>query len=317
LFYYLAYICKSIGINYYFFRFLLSLFCLTSITWAFQDITKTNQKLKSNKFQFVISFLIIMFAIQYIQISWGIRYGFMSICILMSIYLLDRKNILTSIFFILLGISMHFSAFMFIPAIFLGYILKNKSFTFLEKIILSIICILSGKFLFDYVYTYLPDIFHSDTYLTGSWSDNKNKSFNGQMYLLIRTRLVSIIIIYIFFIFKSKYRSVISNITLFLIFTFFIVWSYDALIDRVWTTISPILAFSIILLSFNYNFKFSKNKLIIILMLFFLLQCMTIYSEKENVFSKETLKGFLSPISLVYNENYDDAYFFRKGLFYF
>ncbi len=312
LFYYLAYIFKSIGINYYFFRFFLTLFCLISIMWIFKNILKNNKNIKDNKNYYVLSFLIILFSIYYINISWGIRYGFMSTCILLSIYFIDKNNILLSLVFAFIGTSMHFTALMFIPAILLGYAFKNKTFSLSEKIILTLICFFSGKFLFDYIYGYVPEFLHSDYYLT-DFSDS-NKSFNGQMESLIRTKIVSSILIFVFFTFKY-YKSVFVNITFFIILSFFTVWCYDALRDRIWITLSLILAFSFISIISNHKNIILKNKLIIILFLFFFLQCMTIYSRREQVFSKETLSGFLCPINLIYQEKYDMTYFFRKGLY--
>ncbi len=310
LFYVLSYIFNSFNIQYIYFRSFLVMLEMLIFSWIFYDYLQRNDIFLENKKYFFCSVIILFLSIDFMFIGFMIRYVLAGTFLILSIYLFHRSNSLISLIFLFLSISSHYGVLLFLPCFVLAWLFRGK-ITILTKIIICIVFLLSGTLIFHIIYNLLPNFFHVDKYVNGTWSGFEYKSFNGMMYYVIQYYVLSGITILIY-VFQRHENNFGERITFFSILMFCCICSFSELSQRVWWILKILISLSLITSIIRNKSNLNLSKLYFLIGLLFLSQTMFVYGFREAIFDLDNLKHLLSPVTFLLGDSYDDYYFFSR-----
>lgn len=311
LFYFLSYIFNSLNIQYIYFRLFLVILEMFIFSWIFYDYAKCHNNHLEKKQEFFLFIIILFLSIDFMFIVFMIRYALAGTFLILSVYLFYKSKKLLSLFSLCIAITAHYGMLLFSPVFILSIVFK-KRIPILLKIILCIIVLLLGVNIFNFFYKFLPQLFQSDTYTIGKWSNFEYKSFNGMMYHIIQYYIISGITI-VFYFFQKKENTFLERMLFFTLILFLCISSFAELSQRVWWILKIFLSFSLIsnIVKNKNNSMFSKLYFIVLLLC--ISQAMAVYGFRESIFDLDNLKHFLSPITFFLGDTYDDYYFFSRN----
>lgn len=310
LFYLLSFFFKSLNVQYVYFRLVLVILEMFIFSWIFYDYVKSHNTYLDKK-QVSFLFIIILFlSIDFMFIAFMIRYALAGTFLILSVYLFYKSEKILSLFFLFVAITIHYGILLFVPCFVLSIVFRNR-IPILFKIILCIIFLFLGLTIFNFFYNLLPQLFQSDTYTIGRWSNFEHKSFNGMMYHIIQYYVISGITI-VFYLFQKGENTFLERMLFFTLILFLCISSFSEISQRVWWILKIFLSFSLIssIVKNKNNLMFSKLYFVVLLLC--ISQTMAIYGFRESIFDLDNLKHFLSPVSFFLGDTYDDYYFFSR-----
>ena len=194
LVYPIMYVLKSIGASFEFIRALFVFVCFMAY-WSVGFLAYHNETVNRQQKHQLMSTLIILACIPFVQICCGWRYG-IAICLLIkgtwSFYI--EGKISHAILWIVLATAFHFSICVFIPIVFL---LTNKQFLHMKILILAISSLFISYFVGEHVANRLAGADESFSYLStyveegGEWRIGKSAEWSGLHLMAARMLPVS------------------------------------------------------------------------------------------------------------------------------
>lgn len=312
LFAFLSYVFNSFHLQYIQLRLFLTISELLIFAWVFYDFTKTHIAYLDNRkcFWFV---LICFLVLDIVFIGFFIRYALMASFLVLSIYAFYKGWPVRGSLFLALALSAHFSGLLFVPCILMAALFKYN-FSRPQRIMSMFICLGLGMSVFSFLYAFLPSVLRSDVYVTGSWSGFSAKSFNGMMFYILQYYVVAGVLA-LWYLSTKTSRSFISKTAFFMLMLFGSVCAFSELSQRVWWVAKVFVVFALLESVLMYSAKrFGLLKLYILAALLLFSQAMSLYGFRDAIFDRTNIKHVVNLSSFIWEEPYDDFYFFRRSI---
>lgn len=312
IFYLLSYIFNVFNWPYMSLRFLIAFIELFAFAWIVVDFLKNNFPKNCNQYKFLLSVLVCFLSLDLMFIAFMLRFSMMGTFLILSLYMFYKKRVLLAVTCYLLGILSHFSGFLFLPC-FICFFLSPKKISLITKIFLVSICLILGKMVFVSIYEYFFYMDRSSTYIYGAWSGFDAKSFNGMLYYILQYYVIGGILI-VFYLFTTTTKEFFARFAFYVILLFCTICSFSEMSQRIFMLARIFISFALL----RHYLALSGKKLIPFVFIFLILcfsQMLVLYGLRDSILLKENLEHFLSPLTFMIEEEYNDAYFFRRGVF--
>ena len=312
LFTLLSYIFNSFGLSYIQMRLFLIISEMFVFAWIFYDFTKEHISYLDNR-KCLWFVLICFFVLDIVFICFFIRYALMATLLILSIYLFYKRQSFKACIILLASLSAHFSGLLFVPCILLAGLFRHN-FPRSQRMISMLICLGLGMSVFSFLYAFVPSILQADTYVTGAWSGFSAKSFNGMMFYILQYYVIAGILALWYLCAKTN-NSYLSKIAFFMLLLFGSVCTFSELSQRVWWIAKIFVVFALLetILVYSTN-RAGLLKLYLLCALLLFSQVMSLYGFREAIFDHSNLKHAVNLSSFIWEEPYDDAYFFHRSI---
>ena len=302
---------NKLGFSFEAYRFLLLLFSYSSYIWMLLDIFKNNPNLTSNKKTYLYATYAMFFSVRLFTLAYGIRFGFASTIVVISLYLFYKKSYLKAIIFYLISTAMHFSILLILPLIIYSFIAsKLKIRPFMKIMIILLLCVFANSAIEKIILTVMPnnELVQSvaEGYISGDWGTNsmiKLMSIGGLLFTIAR---ILPIFPLGYFVLKDKTPSFLSNLSFAMIALLCVSFSSITILLR-YSNIAIAISFLTMLVTYTANRK-SFYKLKVALFSFLFVFANYIYAQRVSLSVGYQFEAICFPLLVIDQPPYTDKW---------
>jgi len=283
---------KSLGLNFYYFRYLLIFSAIACWIAILNDILKKNPEIQSDRKLYLLTIGLFFLAVNGFRLAYFMRYLPAVFLMTGAYYMLTHKSIKLGIILAIAAPLLHFSTYSFLLVLLGAFFLRNITFPKVLKIVVPIILLCSSE-LIPYLLQ-LPGLnkfsFLSDTYISGYWY-SVERSWRHEVYGLVISS--AFFVSYYYYATKESCKGVWSSCVLLISWLCFAVYPFFIVRERFIWFGSLILLIDFCMAAAN-NPKF-KKRITLLIVLLLLGQICNFYAFRREATNSVTLKSIVLP----------------------